>query len=113
MGDRGNIVFVQNNGQEIYFYTHWSGCELPSILKDALIRGKDRWDDEPYLTRIIFCEMIKDDVLGITGYGITTYETDNNHANLIINPTEQKIKWKNENWSFKEYINLDNPIPNF
>ena len=71
--DRGNIILKFHDGNKIYFYTHWGGSQLKNTLKNALKRGKDRWGDEPYLARIIFSEMIKDEVLKNTGYGITPY----------------------------------------
>lgn len=71
MGDRGNIILNYREGSKIYFYTHWTGYNLKNLLKEALIRGKDRWDDTQYLPRIIFCEMIKDHVLDTDGFGIS------------------------------------------
>lgn len=69
MGSRGQIAIDQTDGR-IYLYTHWSGNKIKDILKNALIRGKDRWEDDEYLTRIIFCEMIEGSVLDTTGFGI-------------------------------------------
>lgn len=71
MGDRGNII-VKDRGSQVFLYTHWGGYELPNVLKDALIRGEDRWNDGQYLARVIFCEMVKDDIEGTTGYGISS-----------------------------------------
>lgn len=90
MGDRANIVMKQNNsrdqlGTEIFFYTHWSGYELPAILQAALKRGEGRWDDEPYLARIIFCQMISGAVNDTTGFGISTYQCDNDgYPHLVV-----------------------------
>jgi len=76
MGDRGNIELTYKSGSQIYFYTHWTGSILNETLARALNRGKGRWNDESYLARIIFSEMIKDDVLDDVGYGIAPYQTD-------------------------------------
>ena len=46
MGDRGNIVFKYTDGNKIYFYSHWGGSDLKETLRQALIRGKERWEDE-------------------------------------------------------------------
>jgi hypothetical protein len=114
MGDRGNIVIEQPaSDNDLYFYTHWRGSELPIILKSALIRGKNRWNDDPYLARIIFSEMIKDNVMEETGFGISTYECDNNHENLIVDVLKQEVIWKDQTWSFSEFIEKENPIPGF
>ena len=58
MGDRGNII-VKDGNSEVYLYTHWTGSDLPDVLRSALKRGKSRWNDGPYLARIIFCEIVK------------------------------------------------------
>ena len=80
MGER-NYIFLVNDG--IYLYSHWDGKEdLIQVLKSALIRGRDRWTDRQYLNRIIFSEMIKDDVLGLTGYGLSS---DIHDGQVVLN----------------------------
>ena len=82
MGDRANIKLIDNKdteGKEIgvmWLYTHWGGHSLFEDLKSALIRGKSRWDDDSYLARIIFSEMIQGEVLDTTGYGLSTQMGD-------------------------------------
>jgi hypothetical protein len=69
MGERTEIYLKNDN---IYLYSHWDNrLILGGILKNALIRGKKRWSDRPYLNRIIFSEMIKDEILEETGYGLS------------------------------------------
>lgn len=104
MGDRGNIKMIYEDGKEIYFYTHWDGSELPQTLKNALARSKDRWNDEPYLSRIIFSEMIQNDVMGTTGYGISPYETDNEHPIISVTPSKQTIEIGGKHWGFTEFL---------
>lgn len=119
MGDRGNIVIKQNDRNQsapyLYFYTHWAGSEIARTLQDALKRGKDRWDDEQYLSRIIFCEMIKGDVLKTDGYGISTYMGDNEHDFLVVDSNKQTVSRVKEGdpgatpektWSFEDFVNL-------
>lgn len=104
MGDRANVV-IKSSGQQVCLYTHWTGSELPEIVKEALKRGKNRWDDFQYLTRIIFCEMIKDDVMGETGYGISQEEHDGGGI-VNINCDEGTIAIDSgEPVSFNDYIN--------
>ncbi len=85
MGDRGNILI-----EGVYLYTHWAGSDLKKILKRAL-KKRLRWNDSPYLTRIIFCEMIKHDVEGETGYGISKEVQDNENPILEVNVRKQEI----------------------
>ena len=90
MGDRGNIVV---NG--VYLYTHSYGTELRTILARALVRGKDRWTDDSYLTRIVFCEMLKASGKGsiddTTGFGISTQQQDWNNPNLVVDADAQTV----------------------
>ena len=61
---------VKING--VYLYQHCDGYNLTDTVMRAINSnaGKSRQDDPEYLTRIIFCEMVKDDIIGATGYGI-------------------------------------------
>lgn len=91
MGDRANIQVVEEEGGTLYFYTHWQGEELPTTLATALARGRGRWGDEAYLSRIIFSEMVKDDIEGETGVGLSTYRGDFNYDDLIVEMKEQVV----------------------
>jgi hypothetical protein len=96
MGDRAN-VFVINRGtledpkEGVWLYSHWGGHGLPATLQVALERGKGRWGDTPYLTRILFCDLIRGDCDGLTGYGISTYITDNEHPVLVVDCERQRV----------------------
>lgn len=70
MGDRANIE-VREGDESVYLYTHWHGSETPEMLRRALNRGEERWADTPYLTRIIFCEMVSGLETELTGFGIS------------------------------------------
>lgn len=60
MGDAGNIVVTDAN-HKVVLYTHWGGSELPQLVRAGLRRGQNRWNDAPYLTRILFSQLILDD----------------------------------------------------
>ena len=61
MGERTNIHLI-NDG--IYLYSHWDCAEaLKEVLKEALIRGQDRWTDKQYLNRIICARTISITIL--------------------------------------------------
>lgn len=88
MGDRANIVVYEPQAgadphEAVFLYTHWSGYELPATLKAGLERGTDRWEDAPYLARILFQEMIGSD-RRTTGYGISTRMGDNSYPLLVV-----------------------------
>lgn len=123
MGDRANICMVQNHSGKgtIYLYTHWKGSELPKILQQALQKGKERWNDESYLARIIFCAMVGDDMESLTGFGISTYFTDNEHPILVVDAQQKIVGLAKESdiphdgtpppvyqqWSFASYCDCD------
>jgi hypothetical protein len=113
VGDRAN-VFVKDAG--VYLYTHWGGEELPGIVADALDRGRSRWGDPAYLARIIFCEMIADDVEGTTGFGISSYMSDNEHPIIVVDTSAQRVGFVGESeenanelmlsWTMDEFIKM-------
>ncbi len=46
MGERTYIYLVSDG---IYLYSHWNTAgEMLEVVKQALIRGKDRWYDSSY-----------------------------------------------------------------
>ena len=71
MGARAQ-VYIESEG--VYLYTHWGAGEIESLVNRVMEtpKAKNRRNDGEYLARIIFCEMIKDDIDGETGYGIGT-----------------------------------------
>ena len=75
MGDLGQVIIKDREAPDLYLYTHWRGSQLREIVRSALKR-RQRWNDGPYLARIIFCEMIKGEEKGETGFGISTTPCD-------------------------------------
>lgn len=92
MGDRGNIVVSDGEAGAVVLYTHWDGSRIEHIARAALARGQ-RWDDAPYLTRIIFCEMVKGAEAQESGYGISVWPhlPDNQHPVLVIDVPGQRV----------------------
>ena len=109
MGDRANVhikdAYGETNG--VYLYTHYEGYELPLIVRDALERGRGRWDDDPYLARIIFCEMVKGDEMELTGFGISAAEMDKNFETIHIDCKEGTVSFGDQSWKIEEYVKLN------
>jgi hypothetical protein len=105
MGDRANVKFIEQDGTSLFLYTHWRGSDLPEIIQSALSH-KQRWDDEQYLARIIFCEMIKGDESGHSGFGISTYCGDGDDKILEINVSNQQVGINENLYSFNDYVKL-------
>src|SRR5438046_10751267 len=85
MGDRGNIKLVgkRHFANPVYLYTHLGGSDLKETLAMALEKGRDRWNDGSYLARVIFQGLIGTDD-GVTGYGLSSSPTDNEHPFLVV-----------------------------
>lgn len=111
MGDRGNIVVKAGEGEEVCFYAHWRGRELPAVLQTAL-RRKERWEDASYLARIIFCEMVKGYEHEATGFGISSTLADNEHVVLVVDVPAQRVVLRDEDggefggFGFREFCAL-------
>ena len=93
MGDRANIV-IQDGEDEVWLYTHWDGYRYEDALRDALAK-RWRWDDAPYLARIIFEELIKGNEGTETGFGISTRMCDNEHPILVVDTDSQEVRLEN------------------
>jgi hypothetical protein len=86
MGDRNNIKVTYHTGDSLYLYTHWRGSELREIVQRCFDKS-GRVEDESYFTRVLFCEMLGDnlqDWRGETGFGIATYAPDQDYGNDMI-----------------------------
>lgn len=90
MGDRANVV-VREAGEQVCLYTHWKGRELPGVLQTSLKRGADRINDFQYLTRIIFCDMVRGYENDLTGFGITQKVHDGDRAVIIVDLDDNTV----------------------
>lgn len=103
MGHRANIYVHAGNDRGVYLYTHSDGFKLPEVLRTALSR-EERWNDDQYLARIVFCEMVRDDIDGSTNYGISTYLGDGENQMLDVDTHHGTVTWNEQVMWFREYI---------
>jgi hypothetical protein len=88
MGDRSNIVVQEENGNRIFLYGHWMGEDSINVTRDVLAL-RDRWNDSPYLTRMLFEKMIEGNIDKTTGFGISTSMCDNEYPIIVLEPSTQ------------------------
>jgi hypothetical protein len=102
MGDRAN-VYVKQAG--VYLYTHWGGTELPQQLQKALAK-RWRWNDESYLTRVIFDTMSEGEQGKETGFGIASWVGDGDDRVLTVDTDKQTVSISTSGtvYTFDEYI---------
>jgi len=89
MGDRSNIVIENTYGEvpsRVYLYAHWSGESIIESAVHGLNSG--RATDSEYLARVVFENMVKDDLGSETGFGIAARLGDNEHPILVISDTQ-------------------------
>ena len=90
MGDRA-MAQIKVEGGSLYVYTHWAGHALPDDAKAAIMAARDRWDDEPYATRIIVDQLTKEGRDSVTGFGLMLKPAaedsyNNDKPSVIIDP---------------------------
>ena len=112
MGDRGNIFMKEDmDDSGVYLYTHWRGSELPKLLQTAL-QKKARWNDGPYLARIIFDVMTEGYHGEEAGFGISCFLEDGDDKIIIVDVDKwgrrkpKVILPDGREFTFDEYIKL-------
>lgn len=131
MGSRGNVYITdtategytaaefQGGARGIYVYLHWGGYEMPELLRKALARGRDRWTDHQYLTRILIDQLTLEERDQNTGAGVGLTIGDNSYPITVVDLGRQTVAWavagEERNpllWvkvtSFVDYVALEN-----
>lgn len=104
MGDRANVV-IKDGDEAVCLYTHWNGTELPEVLRKAMTRGQQRWDDSSYLARIIFCDMVEGEERELTGFGISVTPPDGRDRIIDVDIAAQTVKFpRRDPVSFQEFV---------
>lgn len=96
MGDRAMAEIKTEDGS-LYVYTHYGGHDLPDMAKQAILFAKSRWGDEPYATRIIVDQLIKQGRDDTLGFGILLKpraedEYNNDKPSVVIDLVAQKLR---------------------
>ena len=112
MGARSNIVVQEQDGSRIWLYGHWMGEDSINVTRDVLSM-RDRWNDAPYLARMLFEEMIQGAVDKTTGFGISTVMCDNEYPIIVLEPHTQTAWLEDSDWSTtpRTIKPLTEPIP--
>lgn len=107
MGDRATFVIEQDNDSAIYIYGHWAGDGMMDEFAKAIAHAWPRiiMEDEVYATRMIFNYLTRDDVLGETGWGLSTYFCDSEHSVPVLNIKNRTVRLLPHKWDTKFDIN--------
>lgn len=105
MGNRANVFFVDDETESqglvgIYLYSHWMGLDLQRAVLEVLQGpvARRRWGDPSYLHRIIIHNLLADhgDASSDTGFGLSTFLTDNSYPILVIEADKQEVRLMTE-----------------
>ena len=92
MGARTQVL-VKQGKEQVYLYSHWGSGSILKTVKTALSK-RWRWNDMEYLARIIFCEMVKDDINGEVGYGIGASQHGDLDNLVTVDVSKQTVSFQ-------------------
>jgi phage-related protein len=58
--DSAQVEIIEGSGCRLYLYTHHNADSIVEKVRNVLDL-RTRWDDPDYFSRVLFCEMIKDE----------------------------------------------------
>lgn len=124
MGDRVNVVIRTEEDAKaaVVLYSHWDGCDVIGKVQKAIAR-RLRWNDPPYLARMIACEVWRGQESSETGYGLSVKSCDNSHAAVYVDIPAKRVAiraWRGDGvgegaedlmaelraWKFDEFAKL-------
>lgn len=102
MGTKASIL-IRSDDEQVCLYQHYDGHKLDAVLKSALKRGRNRWEDFGYLARIVFCEMVKDDLAGTENYGLHQHVPPDVDIVIVVDIAAQTVTRKGSAVSFAQF----------
>lgn len=94
MGDRSQVC-ITSGDSKVYLYSHCGGASIYGAAARGMRRAPDRLNDQEYLARVIFCDMVRGDINGSTGYGIgTSAHGDIEHPIPVLDCDSQMVEWE-------------------
>uniref|UniRef100_A0A6M3LU60 Uncharacterized protein n=1 Tax=viral metagenome TaxID=1070528 RepID=A0A6M3LU60_9ZZZZ len=106
MGDRANVKLISKGEAPLFIYSHNHGSNLPIRVQRAL-QKRWRWGDDLYLNRIIFSEIIKNEVDTELGYGIGTFIGDKENRVITIDHDNKTVEITGIILTFEQFIDHD------
>lgn len=78
MGDRVNFV-LKDDDMAVVLYAHWGYTSRYTELADAIRHAEPRWGDGFYCARMIISHLLKHDIDGENGFGLSAMPTSQVH----------------------------------
>ena len=103
MGDRSQVAIKQHDGSKVYLYGHWIGADIYKTVAEGLRAFPMRTPDSEYLARIIFSRMVVSDLMGETGFGISTSaHQDIEHVIPVLDCAKGLVEWEQPAWDHNQ-----------
>jgi len=91
MGCRGQVcVKMWDNDPDVYLCTHYTAHNLPDLVRQVILDGR-RIEDNSYLARIIFCQMVQSHLFDDRGFGIDTCLYTDIQVLVTVDPDKKKV----------------------
>ena len=91
MGSRAQVE-VQQEPHSVFLYTHWGADEILQDTIKGIIKGKLRWNDPTYLTRVLFDSLRKNDDSTLN-YGIGTFQAGDIEKLIIVDTEHREVRY--------------------
>jgi hypothetical protein len=107
MGARRQVVLYEGKEKDpfLYVYSHWGGADLEGEVARGLFRGRPRWDDSSYLARILVSELVRSDIDGLTGFGLSGEPFGGlQYEDIEIYLATRRVCIDDEVWDFDEFV---------
>ena len=113
MGARAQVK-VEMDPHPVFLYTHWGAGEILKSVQQGMIAGRGRWNDDSYLTRILFDNIRTEDDDPETGYGIDTTMHSDIDCHVVVNCESGTVElhhgtdgYPDVSWTFEDFIKQD------
>lgn len=104
MGARTNFELQDYKGS-VWLYSHWGGDTKANDLALALEHAEPRWGDVSYAMRMVISYLMKDNLMGDTGYGISSYEAgEESYEPISVNFSTNTVNYQDIVYTFGEFV---------
>jgi hypothetical protein len=104
LGSRTNFELKDYKGS-VWLYSHWGGDTKANDLAAAINHAEPRWGDTSYAMRMVISYLIKDNLMGDTGYGISSWESgEEEYVPISVDFVTNTVNYQDIIYSFEEYV---------
>lgn len=106
MGARTNFELKDSKGS-VWLYSHWGGDDKMTDLAAALEKAESRWNDTTYAMRIVVSQLIGKDWDSETGFGLSSYEAnEESYEPVCVDFTNKIVSSDTFSLDFQSFVNI-------